>query len=409
MFLRMAKGGSQPRGSDYFVFSIGILVDFSVALRWFPAKKFSPSLQLKIQRHITLLRMALNGFYSSELPSQKAPNLDLKVEVTSYLQDPDLSCASMNAGKEVYPPVWQPATTPLSCESFPEQSLFYWDQYNHGQGGTEDYLPPFQTLLPVLTEEMQSQCMQEAAVDNSEESLYPNQQDLAFSQGSDGYSQTSVAGSVGDESFSWASQEWHSWDESSWLSSGQSPDMKPQIFPLMAPNTQQRSMAPQDTGFAYNGSSFYQTSNLNSHRVAADKERYYSPYTQKAAGIKSSKPPATGTNGPIQLWQFLLELLQDSSCQKLISWTGNGWEFKLSDPNEVARRWGRRKNKPRMNYEKLSRGLRYYYHKNIIHKTGGQRYVYKFVCDLQDLLNRSTSPTTQQQEAKQQSLKLDTL
>ena len=45
-----------------------------------------------------------------------------------------------------------------------------------------------------------------------------------------------------------------------------------------------------------------------------------------------------------------------------------------------------RKNKPKMNYEKLSRGLRYYYDKNIIHKTSGKRYVYRFVCDLQNLL-----------------------
>lgn len=91
-------------------------------------------------------------------------------------------------------------------------------------------------------------------------------------------------------------------------------------------------------------------------------------------------------SGPIQLWQFLLELLTDKSCQPFISWTGDGWEFKLSDPDEVARRWGMRKNKPKMNYEKLSRGLRYYYDKNIIHKTAGKRYVYRFVCDLQSLL-----------------------
>lgn len=53
---------------------------------------------------------------------------------------------------------------------------------------------------------------------------------------------------------------------------------------------------------------------------------------------------------------------------------------------KVARRWGKRKNKPKMNYEKLSRGLRYYYDKNIIHKTSGKRYVYRFVCDLKSLL-----------------------
>ncbi|KAJ7427984.1 hypothetical protein WISP_02344 [Willisornis vidua] len=84
------------------------------------------------------------------------------------------------------------------------------------------------------------------------------------------------------------------------------------------------------------------------------------------------------SSGPIQLWQFLLELLTDKSCQSFISWTGDGWEFKLSDPDE-----------PKMNYEKLSRGLRYYYDKNIIHKTAGKRYVYRFVCDLQSLLGYS--------------------
>ena len=53
---------------------------------------------------------------------------------------------------------------------------------------------------------------------------------------------------------------------------------------------------------------------------------------------------------------------------------------------QVAKRWGVRKNKPKMNYEKLSRGLRYYYDKNIICKTAGKRYVYRFTCDLETLL-----------------------
>ncbi|XP_026675289.1 ETS-like protein pointed isoform X3 [Ceratina calcarata] len=111
-------------------------------------------------------------------------------------------------------------------------------------------------------------------------------------------------------------------------------------------------------------------------------------YTSFLVDVPGSGPCFTGS-GPIQLWQFLLELLTDKSCQGFISWTGDGWEFKLTDPDEVARRWGIRKNKPKMNYEKLSRGLRYYYDKNIIHKTAGKRYVYRFVCDLQSLLGYS--------------------
>jgi len=111
-------------------------------------------------------------------------------------------------------------------------------------------------------------------------------------------------------------------------------------------------------------------------------------------------------SGPIQLWQFLLEMLTDRTCQHIITWTGDGWEFKLTDPDEVAKRWGARKNKPKMNYEKLSRGLRYYYDKNIIHKTAGKRYVYKFVCDLQSLLGYSPEElqamVAQQQQQQQQ-------
>ena len=51
----------------------------------------------------------------------------------------------------------------------------------------------------------------------------------------------------------------------------------------------------------------------------------------------------------------------------------------LVDPDEVARRWGERKSKPNMNYDKLSRALRYYYDKNIMTKVHGKRYAYRYV------------------------------
>ena len=35
---------------------------------------------------------------------------------------------------------------------------------------------------------------------------------------------------------------------------------------------------------------------------------------------------------------------------------------------KVARRWGIQKNRPAMNYDKLSRSLRYYYEKGIMQK-----------------------------------------
>ena len=55
--------------------------------------------------------------------------------------------------------------------------------------------------------------------------------------------------------------------------------------------------------------------------------------------------------------------------------TGLHGEFKLTDPEYVAQLWGTRKNKPAMNYEKLSRALRYYYDGDMISKVQGKRSV----------------------------------
>ncbi|XP_078484079.1 transcription factor protein [Ciona intestinalis] len=80
----------------------------------------------------------------------------------------------------------------------------------------------------------------------------------------------------------------------------------------------------------------------------------------------------------IQLWQFLMELLTVSSNAPCIAWEGVTGQFKMVDPDEVARRWGERKSKPNMNYDKLSRALRYYYDKSLMTKVHGKRYAYKF-------------------------------
>ncbi|XP_058063051.1 DNA-binding protein Ets97D [Anopheles bellator] len=99
----------------------------------------------------------------------------------------------------------------------------------------------------------------------------------------------------------------------------------------------------------------------------------------------------TGNNGQIQLWQFLLEILTDREHRGIIQWIGREGEFKLCNPELVAQLWGERKNKPTMNYEKLSRALRYYYDGDMISKVHGKRFVYKFVCDLRELLGYDAS------------------
>ncbi|XP_054637789.1 ETS1-related protein isoform X2 [Dunckerocampus dactyliophorus] len=214
----------------------------------------------------------------------------------------------------------------------------------------------------------------------------------------------------------------------------------PQTYPSLAPQSGQFSPAvegshsPFVSGTPSNASQSESESSYSCHSVDlydSDGQRrsFWSEYSSAGFGAPPSRPTAPVTcpaptsaqpaehyyprvakrknlqrpereshmaamsaypgSGPIQLWQFLLELLLDSACRTFISWTGDGWEFKMSDPTEVAKRWGQCKNKPKMNYEKLSRGLRYYYHKNIIHKTAGKRYVYRFVCDMQGMLGKT--------------------
>ena len=96
-------------------------------------------------------------------------------------------------------------------------------------------------------------------------------------------------------------------------------------------------------------------------------------------------------NGQIQLWQFLLELLTDKEHRKNIDWIGEEGEFKFKNREAVARLWGIRKNKPNMNYEKLSRALRNYYDGDMISKVNGKQFVYKFECDLKELLGCTVS------------------
>lgn len=126
------------------------------------------------------------------------------------------------------------------------------------------------------------------------------------------------------------------------------------------------------------------TTTTNTKRLMAIKNNSQSNHSTSTNGSGTSN--RSGNNGQIQLWQFLLELLTDVECRDFIQWVGTDGEFKLNNPEGVAQLWGLRKNKPTMNYEKLSRALRYYYDGDMIAKVHGKRFVYKFVCDLKSII-----------------------
>ncbi|KAM7315326.1 GA-binding protein alpha chain isoform X1 [Ixodes scapularis] len=121
------------------------------------------------------------------------------------------------------------------------------------------------------------------------------------------------------------------------------------------------------------------------------RNRIRVPKLSPRVAYEGSPGNRTGNNGQIQLWQFLLEMLTERDSREYIQWIGDEGEFKLNNPEMVAQLWGLRKNKPTMNYEKLSRALRYYYDGDMIAKVHGKRFVYKFVCDLKQLVGYSAS------------------
>ncbi|XP_023099674.1 ETS translocation variant 4 isoform X9 [Felis catus] len=120
--------------------------------------------------------------------------------------------------------------------------------------------------------------------------------------------------------------------------------------------------------------------------VCVVPEKFEGDIKQEGVGVFREGPPYQ-RRGALQLWQFLVALLDDPTNAHFIAWTGRGMEFKLIEPEEVARLWGIQKNRPAMNYDKLSRSLRYYYEKGIMQKVAGERYVYKFVCEPEALFS----------------------
>ncbi|XP_025102072.1 Friend leukemia integration 1 transcription factor-like [Pomacea canaliculata] len=123
------------------------------------------------------------------------------------------------------------------------------------------------------------------------------------------------------------------------------------------------------------------------------------PDKGEEAGLRRTAAMLISGGGQLQLWQFLLELLTDSKNENCIRWDGGDGLFTLTDPDEVARRWGARRNKPRMTYDKVSRALRYYYDRQILEKVKGKRYTYRFNFHTLRKLQSASQPTSQPSSA----------
>ncbi|KAG8230274.1 hypothetical protein J437_LFUL009447 [Ladona fulva] len=81
-----------------------------------------------------------------------------------------------------------------------------------------------------------------------------------------------------------------------------------------------------------------------------------------------------------RLWEFIRDLLKDNNhCPNDICWVDHDeGTFRFVKSEKVAKLWGDIKENPKMNYEKLSRAMRYYYKSQVLLPVLGRRLVYKF-------------------------------
>lgn len=105
------------------------------------------------------------------------------------------------------------------------------------------------------------------------------------------------------------------------------------------------------------------------------------------------------------LWDFLQQLLNDSQQRyhRCIIWKDKRQGvFKIVDPHKLACLWGVQKNHLNMNFDKMSRALRYYYRVKILQKEPGERHCYRFLrhpnelrhCKQRSLLTKDADNTT---------------
>lgn len=66
----------------------------------------------------------------------------------------------------------------------------------------------------------------------------------------------------------------------------------------------------------------------------------------------------------VALWEFLLEALYYPCYEHILRWRNKSdGHFKIVDSQSLAKLWGLYKRKRDMNFDKMSRAMRYYYDK----------------------------------------------
>merc|ERR1712012_783910 len=169
---------------------------------------------------------------------------------------------------------------------------------------------------------------------------------------------------------------------------------------------QNNQTQPTSNGLHSNGSSHSDSEDsMAASPVAPPTPTSKAPPSPSAVPTSSKEEngESPSTNGRL-LWDFLQQLLNDPGQRytSYIQWKNKETGvFKIADPAGLARLWGIQQNHLSMNYDKMSRALRYYYRVNILRKVQGERHCYQFLRNPSELKSiKNISLLRQQMEAQ---------
>merc|ERR1711993_185099 len=158
-------------------------------------------------------------------------------------------------------------------------------------------------------------------------------------------------------------------------SSDSDPDFDPEDFEEVRPAKKSQKSCKEPT-------SDYESEELSEEEKP--QRKLVSRRSRKPS--RNPIPQQRKKGSTLKISQWIVELLRNPETNpSVIMWEDEpAGKFRVVDSHAFAQLWAKVKKNPRMNYEKLSRAMRYYYRNKEIEMVKGERLTYKFGPNMRD-------------------------
>merc|ERR1712002_260483 len=159
------------------------------------------------------------------------------------------------------------------------------------------------------------------------------------------------------------------------LSSDSDPDFDPEEFEeVVRPSKRRRKQKEK-------------TSDYESEEFSEEEKPQRNPAPRRYRRPSKNPVPQQRKKGStLKISQWIVKLLRDPATNpSVIMWENEPeGKFRVINSTAFAQLWAVEKKNPAMNYEKLSRAMRYYYRNKEIEMVKGERLTYKFGPNMRD-------------------------